>query len=561
MTDERAPALTIEAVDVYLARRCVASVAGFRVAAGEVRALVGGVDASAFVGALAGSVAGAGAGAKLVGGSVLLGATVHRPGSRSAAKVAGIGFVSSGSGISPYQSVGENVLLGVERPARSLLQMFGGLLRSGRGVESRVPDAVRVRSALDLVGLELDAAAPATALDRLGRRLVELARAVLGSPTVVLVDDVGLALSDAESRRWHSALVAVARSGPAIVVATGTVTGLAAYADRATVLGADGPEIDLRDVGDGRDLDANEASAEAAVLERLAARADQLARTARPDAWGAGATTSSVARGIASSVFSVRGWRVHHPADESLTVVDGLSFDCAPGEVLGLFGPLDGGAMEAATSFFGASYGSAVTGTVLIDGDPVDVSTMDRARAAGLVFTTEHPIRFDLSFIGGVPSSVSSESLIRMIAMGVADRHRAYPATTVPTGLVSVIPGAHQGPSAAQFTDTLRSMLDGPMRVVVLGEPLGGGLATGAGVAGDIGEAERAARLDAIASLAAGGQAVVVASADPAVLAACSDRVLAVRAGRVVGTTHDQPTAPDARPTPGDIVRAMGGCA
>lgn len=488
--------------------------------------------------------------------TVLVAGRPARLSSRAASSASGVAVVTAGQAISWSQTIGENVLLGSERAAglrETVVRLLRGPSADRTSVEQS--DAARIRRALRIVGLDRSPADPAGALSVVERRLVELARAVAAEASLIVIDDSGPALRADEVERWRQATVEVARfpraAGPApgVLLATGAVTGLAGVASTATVLavgGAHSPSIRL-----------TPDSGEREVLEALAdgALALDAAGPAGAASWTPGTATVPTDRASGTGL-AVEHWSASHPADPERTVVDDLSFACAPGEVLGLFGPPDSGAGEVLLSVFGRSYGARTRGSVALDGAAVDVSTTDLARAAGVLYTTEHPIRFDLSFLGGVPSSVSPDALTRMVRLGVADARRDYRATTVPSGLVAAFPGVHRGPDADQFTESLRIIADTGARAVLLAEPFG---ATGAPGSED--GRRRAERCALIRSLAASGRAVVVSSEDPAALAAVCDRVVAVRAGRIVGTVGAVGVADAERLDARAVIETMGGLA
>ncbi|WP_431030759.1 hypothetical protein [Plantibacter sp. RU18] len=511
------------------------------VPAGDVHAVLGASAATRrFIAGLSGT-SGAREGS---GETVLVGGKAARLSSRAASSAAGIALVSGGHAISWPQSIGENVLLGNERAPGildALARLFGRRPEPG----THLNDAERASRALGIVGLERAQAEPVSALTTVERRLLELARAVAAEAAVVVVDDTGAGVVGTELTRWRRALLAVAATprphgpAPAVILVTGTVTGLASVASRATVLAGTAASPPTRM------LVLASAADEAAVLGALAVSFGDGGVATDPLPADPGFALGT------SAGFAVEDWTASHPADASRTVVDRLSFACAPGEVLGLFGPPDSGAGEVLLSVFGRSYGAHISGAARVDGEVVDVSTTDLARAAGILYTTEHPIRFDLSFLGGLPSSVSPESLTRMVSTGVADARRDYQATTVPTGLVAAIPGAHRGPSADQFSESLSMLVGSTARVVLLAEPFGS--------EGD--DRARDRRRAVIGSLAEGGRSVVVASEDPGALAAVCDRVIAVRGGRIVGETSADRSGGGPPISALAIVETMGGIA
>jgi putative multiple sugar transport system ATP-binding protein len=522
---------------------------------GAVHAVLGPVDALRhLIARLSGTSAGPRGARRSSGSEVLVAGRPARLSSRAASSSSGVAVVTAGQAVSWSQTVGENVLLGSER-AVGLPETVARLIRRPSADRPGGPqtDAERVRHALGVVGLDRSPADPARALSVVERRLVELARAVAAEASLIVIDDTGVALQSVE--RWRQAVVDAARtprrSGPApgVLFATGTVTGLARVASTATVLSVDGAPA--------ASIQLSEAEGERAVLVALAAAAGGV-DASRPPAYRTREPhdTQPTATPGSGTGLAVEHWTASHPADPERTVVDDLSFACAPGEVLGLFGPPDSGAGEVLLSVFGRSYGARTRGSVSLDGLAVDVSSTDLARAAGVLYTTEHPIRFDLAFLGGVPSSVSPDALARMVRLGVADPRRDYRATTVPSGLVAALPGAHRGPDADQFTESLRVVGETGARAVLLAEPFGA-----AGSPGSEDARRRAERCALIRSLAASGRAVVVSSEDPAALAAVCDRVVAVRAGRIVGSTGEAGVPGSGRLDARAVIEAMGGLA
>ena len=87
--------------------------------------------------------------------------------------------------------------------------------------------------------------------------------------------------------------------------------------------------------------------------------------------------------------MEVRDWTVHHPVHADRAVVRNVSLNLRKGEIVGIAGLMGSGRTELAMSLFGRSYGQGISGTVRIDGAAVDVSTIDKAIAAGLAYVTE----------------------------------------------------------------------------------------------------------------------------------------------------------------------------
>ncbi|HEY8547414.1 MAG TPA: ABC transporter ATP-binding protein [Acidimicrobiales bacterium] len=91
-------------------------------------------------------------------------------------------------------------------------------------------------AALELVGLDRYASAKAELLTYGQRRLLELARAVVGRPKVLLLDEPSAGLNDAETAELSDRLVAIRQQGVAVLVVDHKVDFLDVVCDRIVVL-------------------------------------------------------------------------------------------------------------------------------------------------------------------------------------------------------------------------------------------------------------------------------------------------------------------------------------
>ncbi|GAA1251878.1 ABC transporter ATP-binding protein [Kitasatospora nipponensis] len=143
----------------------------------------------------------------------------------------------------PELTVAENVQVGAEqpRPTGAGGTMAGGGPPGGDAVPgAAVPAAVAVRQrvagSLHLLGLTPLAARPAGDLPLGVLRLVELARALAGSPRVLLVDEVSVGL-DAGQVAWVARVLAlVAREGAGVLLVEHDLGLVSRLAELAYVL-------------------------------------------------------------------------------------------------------------------------------------------------------------------------------------------------------------------------------------------------------------------------------------------------------------------------------------
>jgi branched-chain amino acid transport system permease protein len=117
----------------------------------------------------------------------------------------------------------ENVVIGAERPGNS-------------GMDSRQALEQRARAALDFVGLGERADDSVTSFSYGHQRLIEIARALAGNPTVLLLDEPAAGLNSTEKLRLTELLRAIAATGLTILIIDHDMTLVSQAANHITVL-------------------------------------------------------------------------------------------------------------------------------------------------------------------------------------------------------------------------------------------------------------------------------------------------------------------------------------
>jgi len=134
----------------------------------------------------------------------------------------------------PGMTTLDNVLVGAHRRVRSraVEQMLwlGGARREERGL------AAEARALLDLVGLSAFSAAAATSLPMGAQKLVEVCRALMARPRMLLLDEPAAGLTDAETAQFASLLRAIRDSGITILVVEHNMSLVMDVADDVIVL-------------------------------------------------------------------------------------------------------------------------------------------------------------------------------------------------------------------------------------------------------------------------------------------------------------------------------------
>ncbi|TPJ25582.1 sugar ABC transporter ATP-binding protein [Mesorhizobium sp. B2-7-2] len=269
------------------------------------------------------------------------------------AEDAGIAIIHQELNLVPELSVADNIFLGREK-------LIAGLVVD-RKASSRTASAL-----LQRLGIELDPEARVGTLRVGEQQLVEIAKALSKSARILIMDEPTSALSPAECQRLFRIIGQLAASGVAIVYISHRIDEVMHLASRVTVL-RDGRHVLTRDMAR---LD------EDAIISAMVGR-DLLASSDHERGPGGEAVLS--VRDLSLSKPDRHGWR---------TMIDGVSFDLAAGEILGIGGLLGSGRTEILEAIFGSSDGRT-GGEIRLDGVPVEIGSPREARRLGIALVTE----------------------------------------------------------------------------------------------------------------------------------------------------------------------------
>lgn len=390
----------------------------------------------------------------------------------------GIPLIGAESLTIPFSTVGDNVLLGSESAS--------GFFTRRRVLERRA------RELLDVVGLPVVPSTPILDLDAVDQRVVELARALARRTDVILVDDRLTLFHADEAARWYAAVARAATVTPIVVA----VQSLADLRDVPAPIDA------VLVMRDGAVAGVATPQESARLLDLLAGGVDE---------------PVPVERVFGPVVLELESVTVTHPIQRRRPVVEGATLAVRSGEIVGL-----AGAESLVLGVFGASSGGEVSGEIRLDGQPVDLSSVAKAIAARVLFISEHPPAYDVGLIGGIPTSVSGESLARLARNGLIDPRRTYIPRRAPSMLLEALPGASSRPSTSDMNEVLAGWAATPPRVALITEPFSG-----------LGPAERDERRSLIEAIAAAGTAVILEAADPTQLLGLSNRILSQHGTRL----------------------------
>ena len=254
----------------------------------------------------------------------------------------------------PLLSIAENIFLGNEQ--------------ASWGVVNTTQTYLKTQALLKKVGLN---EAPETLITHLGvgkQQLIEIAKALSKEVKLLILDEPTASLNETDSDALLELLLDLKRSGIACILISHKLNEISKVADSITVL-RDGATVASLDCRGG-------SVSEDTVIRHMVGRemADRYPRR-EPR--------------IGEIVLEVKNWRVQHEVHPERQVIKGVNLHVRRGEVVGIAGLMGAGRTELAMSIFGRTYGRDISGEVLLNGKPVDTSTVEKAVANGIAYVTE----------------------------------------------------------------------------------------------------------------------------------------------------------------------------
>ena len=231
---------------------------------------------------------------------------------------------------------------------------------------------------------------------------------------------------------------------------------------------------------------------------------------------------------IGETLLEVKNWNVYHQHHRDRQFLHDVSFNVRAGEVVGIAGLMGAGRTETAMSLFGKSWGHKITGDVFMRGQPVDVSTIEKAIKAGLAYVTEDRKQLGLVLINNIMHNTTLSNLKGVSQnMVIDDRKEAKVASDYRAKLRirshSIFQEAVNLSGGNQQKVVLSKWLFTSPEVLILDEPTRGI---------DVGAKFEIYTI--INQLAAEGKGILMISSEmPELLGTC-DRIYVMNEGRIV---------------------------
>lgn len=406
------------------------------------------------------------------------------------AREAGLAMVYQDFSLIPTLTAAQNLFLARE-PRR------GGCFIDHRACLDR---ASRLFSEL---GVDIDPDLPVEALPIGSQQIVEIAKALGLSPSVLILDEPTASLSHAEIDTLFALLRSLRDRGTAIVIVTHHLREILDLCDRVTV---------LRDGLAALDAPVPDTRLEDIIAAMIGQKAEEAQWPVKTTVLPAGET--------APIALQVEGLGV--PGR-----LQGITFSLREGEILGIAGVLGSGRTELLRALYGTLETSE--GLIKVGGDAVRIRHPLDARAHGITLVPEnrrrdgivadHSVRMNILLSAW--SQISRGPFVddargRNLAGRLVERLRIR--------VASLEQPARSLSGGNQQKTVLAKNIAGPHRILLLDEPT-------AGV--DVGSRAEIAR--AVVDLAGSGTAVILVSSEFEMLEALCERVLILKRGRIAG--------------------------
>ncbi len=345
--------------------------------------------------------------------------------------------------------------------------------------------------------LQVPVAAPAGSLTLPERQLIEVVKALLPDPKVLLLDEPTTALGPEESEQLHALVFERSRTGVGVIYVSHRLPEVLGIADRITV---------LRD-GVSQGTFEGAGMSEEALVALMIGRPLQQAFPDRDSDLGP--------REICLDVSGLQGERFG-PIDLSVH----------KGEILGIAGAEGNGQVQFLRALAGVDRS---TGAVRCNGDKLDGRSPLAALRAGVVLLSGDRARESLFPVLSVRANTTIQVLRRESRIGVLRRGRERDTILDLVRRLKIRMASVEQPVLSlsggnqQKVSLTRPFLRGSVHAILADEPTQGV---------DVGS--RFDIYDALREKAREGVAVVVKSSDPLELAGLCDRVVVMSRGRIV---------------------------
>jgi putative multiple sugar transport system ATP-binding protein len=291
----------------------------------------------------------------------------------------------------PLLSIAENMFLGNETATLGVIDWDKAFSRT--------------RELLRMVGLDEN---PETLITNIGvgkQQLVEIAKALAKKVKLLILDEPTASLSEKDSDALLQLLLGFKKQGISSILISHKLNEISKVADQITIL-RDGTTVETLDAHTG-------AVNEDRIIQGMVGR--DMAHRYPPRE-----------PKIGEVLLEVKGWNAHHHLHADRLVARNINFTVRKGEIVGIAGLMGSGRTELAMSIFGQSYGQGISGEVRLNGQAVDVSTINKAIDAGIAYVTEDRKQLGLVLDENITKNTTLANLPGVSAAMVIDSDKEF---------------------------------------------------------------------------------------------------------------------------------------
>ena len=304
----------------------------------------------------------------------------------------GIVIIHQELALVPYMTIGENMFLGNERGKAFAIDW-----------DTTYGEADKY---LKIVGLSESSR---TLIKDIGvgkQQMVEIAKALAKHAKLLILDEPTSSLNEEDSRALLDLLLKFKDEGMTCIIISHKLNEVSYVADEITVI-RDGTTIETIDNA-GHDID------EDRIIKGMVGREIEDRFPKRPHVQ------------LGDVLMEVKDWTVHHPLYPERKVVDGVNMVVRKGEVVGISGLMGAGRTELAMSLFGRSYGTGISGELLLNGKKLNLKNEKAAIKAGLAYVTEDRKGNGLILSNPIRVNTTLANMAGVCDKGVIDYDKEY---------------------------------------------------------------------------------------------------------------------------------------
>ena len=407
----------------------------------------------------------------------------------------GIVIIHQELALIPYMTIGENMFLGNERGKKAKIDW----------TETYGQADVHLKT----VGLKESSR---TLIKDIGvgkQQLVEIAKALAKNAKLLILDEPTASLNETASQALLDLLLKFKQEGMTCIIISHKLNEVAYVADKITVI-RDGSTIET--LVKGKDEISEDRIIRGMVGREIADRFPK-----RPDVK------------IGEVNLEIKDWTVHHPLYTERKVVDNVSMNVRKGEVVGISGLMGAGRTELAMSVFGKSYGTNISGKLIINGEEVHLKNVRDAIDHKLAYVTEDRKGNGLILSNPIKINTTLANLDAVSSHTVIDKDKEYAvAVDYKEKLKTKCPTVEQNvgnlSGGNQQKVLLAKWMFADPDILILDEPTRGI---------DVGAKYEIYCI--INQLGAAGKSVIMISSELPEVLGMSDRIYVMNEGKIVG--------------------------